>query len=278
MRMIISGLVIFVGIYLVLLLLVYIFQRQFLYFPDQSVPTASYLEKTGITAVDISSGPDGDLRSLWRKPTASGAPVILFLHGNAGSHYQRIPIYQALAEDSAAVLGVGYPGYGGNPGIPSETALYRTAQENYDWLIQQGITPEQIIIVGESLGSGVAVHLASRNDASGLILVAAHGGMDELAQRQFPMFPARWLMKDRYRTLDLIGRIDMPLIWIHGTRDGLIPFATGRRLFDAARDPKAAHPIEKAGHNDLWQKGIDKIIRRGSTGLVASAIAENVDR
>ena len=271
MRMIITGLALFVGIYLVLLLLIYVFQRQFLYFPDQSTPAASYLDQTGITAVVINPQPDGDLRSLWRKPKASGSPVILFLHGNAGSHYNRIPIYQALARDGAAVLGVGYPGYGGNAGTPSETALYRTAQENYDWLNQQGFKPEQIIIVGESLGSGVAVHLASQNEASGLILVAPHCGMDALAQRQFPIFPARWLIKDRYLTLDHIERIDMPLIWIHGTGDELIPFATGQRLFDAARDPKTAYSIKNGGHNDLWDKGIDQIIREVSIRLATRA-------
>ncbi len=278
MRMIVTGLAIFVGIYLVLLLLIYAFQRQLLYFPDQSVPAASYLDKMGITAVVISSRPDGDLQSLWHEPKTSGSPVILFLHGNAGSHYQRIPIYQALARRGAAVLGVGYPGYGGNPGTPDETALIQTARENYNWLIQQGIKPNQIIIVGESLGSGVAAHLASQNDAAGLILVAAHSGMDELAQRQFPVLPMRWLMKDRYRTMDLIHHIDMPLIWIHGTSDELIPFAMGQRLFNAARDPKAAYSIENGGHNDLWQKGVDKIIREVSIGLAAAATGESLAR
>ena len=278
MRMIVTGLVLFCGIYLVLLMLVYVFQRQFLYFPDQAVPTAQHLDKMDVTAVVISSGTDGDIQSLWHDPKVPDSPVILFLHGNAGSHYQRIPIYQALARDGAAVLGVGYPGYGGNAGTPSETALFQTAQENYDWLIQRGIKPNQIVMVGESLGSGVAAHLASQNDAAGLILVSAHSGMDELAQRQFPIFPARWLMKDRYRTIDCIGHIDMPLIWIHGTRDELIPFAMGRQLFDAAKDSKAAYPIEKAGHNDLWQKGIDKIIRENSIRLVAGATGDSLAR
>ncbi len=272
MRMILTGLAISVGIYLLLLMLVYVFQRQFLYFPDQSVPTESYLDKMGVTAVVVSSGPEGDIRSLWREPKASDAPVILFFHGNAGSHFHRIPIYQALAKEGAAVLGVGYPGYGGNAGTPNEAELYQAAQTNFDWLVQKGIKSDRIVIVGESLGSGVAAHLASQNGAAGLILVAAHSGMDEIAQQQFPLFPARWLVKDRYLNHN-INRIDMPLIWIHGTRDELIPFAAGQRLFDAARDPKAVYPIKNGGHNDLWDKGIDQIIREVSIGLTTKAPA-----
>lgn len=171
MRMILTGLAISAGLYLVLLLLVYVFQRQFLYFPDHSVPTDGYLDKMGVTAVGVSSGPDGELRSLWRAPKASDSPVILFFHGNAGSHFHRIPIYQALASDGAAVLGVGYPGYGGNAGTPNEAELFQAAQANYDWLIQNGFRSDRIIIIGESLGSGVAAQLASQNGAATVSLI-----------------------------------------------------------------------------------------------------------
>ncbi|MFK7842290.1 MAG: alpha/beta hydrolase [Sphingorhabdus sp.] len=274
MRILLTGLAILIGLYLVLLFLVYVFQRQFLYFPDQSVPSENQLNQIGIASVLIGSGPDGDVRSLWQEAGTSGSPVILFLHGNAGSHYHRIPIYQALAEDGAAVLGVGYPGYGGNAGSPTQATLFQIAQDNYDWLIEQGIPPSQIVIVGESLGSGVATHLASQNRAAGLILAAAYTGMDEMAQRQFPIFPARWLIKDRYRSIDRISDIEMPLVWIHGTNDELIPFAMGQRLFDAAGAPKEAFAIEKGGHNDLWQKGADQIVREASRKILLRAKAE----
>lgn len=273
MRILLTGLALLIGLYLVLLLLVYVFQRQFLYFPDQSAPSENQLNQMGMASVLIRSGPDGDIRSLWQEPRTSESPVILFLHGNAGSHYHRIPIYQALADDGAAVLGVGYPGYGSNAGSPTQTALFQIAQENYDWLIQQGIQPNRIVIVGESLGSGVATHLASENGASGLILAAAYTGMDEMAQRQFPIFPARWLIKDSYRSVDRIASIDMPLIWIHGKDDELIPFAMGQRLFDAGSAPKEAFAVEKGGHNDLWQRNADKIVREASSKLVLNAIA-----
>ena len=106
------------------------------------------------------------------------------------------------------------------------------------------------------------------NTAAGLILEAAYTGMDDMAQQQFPYLPARWLIKDRYRSRDRIADIDMPLSWIHGTADELIPFAMGQKLFDAAREPKTAHPIAGGRHNDLWTRGIAEIVRADAVRFV----------
>ncbi len=148
-----------------------------------------------------------------------------------------------------------------NPGAPSEEAFYAAAQANYDWLIAEGYSADRIVIAAQSLGTGVATWLASRNEASGLILEAAYTGMDDMAQKQFSILPAKMLIKDRYRSLDRIDQINMPLSWIHGTNDDLIPFVMGQRLFDAAQEPKVARPIKNGGHNDLWMRGIDALVR-----------------
>jgi len=269
MRTLMGGIAISIGIYLILLLLVFLFQRQLLYLPDQTVPDKLHLSKMSVTEVTLQSELSGELRSLWRAPLQNDNPVILFLHGNAGSQYHRLPLLQAMAQDGAGVLTVGYPGYGGNPGSPSEPALYDVAQANFNWLIAQGIVPKRIVIVGESLGSGVATHLATQNEAAGLILIASYTGMDDMAQRQFPIFPAKWLARDRFRSIERIDQIDMPLSWIHGKADALIPFAMGQQLFDSAINPKIAYPIEQGGHNDLWSRGIDEIVRREAERFVS---------
>lgn len=269
MRTLIIGLAVIVGLYLLVVALAYSFQRSLLYFPDQYVLSEQELSAAGFDTVTISADNSDELLSLWRAPTDETKPVIIHFHGNGGSVAVRLPIYQAMAQDGAGVLAVGYPGYGGNAGAPSEDAFYTAAQANYDWLIAQGYSADKIVIAAQSLGTGVATWLASKNEASGLILEAAYTGMDDMAQRQFSFLPAKPLIKDRYRSLDRIHEINMPLSWIHGTNDELISFAMGQRLFDAAKEPKVAHPIKNGGHNDLWMRGIDAMIRQDAERFVA---------
>ncbi len=269
MRALLASLAISAGLYLVIVALAYSFQRSLLYFPDQTVLTEMELKDAGLSAVNIAAEGSGELLSFWRAPTDKTKPVILHFHGNGGSLAMRLSIYQALAQDGAGVLAVGYPGYGGNPGSPSEDAFYAAAQAHYDWLIINGHSADKIVIAAQSLGTGVATWLASRNEAAGLILEAAYTGMDDMAQRQFPILPAKLLIKDRYRSLNRIDQIEMPLSWIHGTNDELIPFAMGQKLFDAAKEPKISHPIKGGGHNDLWMRGIDALVREDAQDFVA---------
>lgn len=262
MRSILVAFTISFALYLLVLGLVYAFQRHFLYIPDHNVPSDQYLADAQFSVVKVRTVSGLELSSLWRPPSDKAArPVIIHFHGNGGSAYQRTPLYSAMAADGAGVLAVGYPGYGGNPGSPSEEEFYRAALAHYNWLIKQGVKPDHIVIVGQSLGTGVATWLASEKEAAGLILEAAYTGMDDMAQRQFPFLPARYLVKDAYPSMKRIGAIDMPLVWIHGTQDEIIPFAMGRRLFDAAQEPKTAFPIKQGRHNDLWSRGIDGLIR-----------------
>ncbi|MEW4468090.1 alpha/beta hydrolase [Parasphingorhabdus sp. JC815] len=268
MRSILISLIFVAGLYLLFVALAYVFQRNLIYFPDQNLLSSQKLDERGFEAVEIASS-SGALISLWRAPSDQTKPIIIHFHGNAGSLAARLPLYQALAQDGAGVLAVGYPGYGGNIGAAAEDAFYEAAQANYDWLVKQGFGADRFVIAGQSLGSGVATWLASENEASGLILEAAFTGMDDMAQRQFPMLPAKLLIKDRYRSIDRIAGIDMPLSWIHGTGDELIPFAMGQRLFDAAAEPKNAYPIKNGGHNDLWSRGIDVLIRKDAQYFVS---------
>ena len=270
MRTLILGLAVIVGLYLFIVVLAYSFQRSLLYFPDQYVLSEQELGAAGFDAVTISTENSGELLSLWREPRDATKPIIIHLHGNGGSAAVRLPIYQAMAQDGAGVLAVGYPGYGGNAGTPREDAFYAAAQANYDWLIGQGYSADKIVIAAQSLGTGVATWLAAKNEASGLILEAAYTGIDDMAQRQFPFLPAKPLIKDRYRSLDRINQINMPLSWIHGTNDELIPFAMGQRLFDAAKEPKFAHSVKGGGHNDLWARGIDAVVRKEAEHFVAN--------
>ena len=229
---------------------------------------ADELAQSGFEAVQIESPFAEPTKSLWHPPGSAKHPVIIHFHGNAGSAYQRIPIYQQMAKDGAGVLGVGYPGYGGNSGKPTEQSFHQTAQANYNWLLDKGYSPQNIVIVGQSIGSGSATRLASNNEAAGLILEAPFTSTADIAARQFPYLPVGLLMKDTYPNINYIDDINMPLAWIHGTLDEVIDYEFGQTLFNAAQEPKRTHPMKGGGHNDLWMRGIDQIIRDEAAVMV----------
>ena len=224
--------------YLTILLVLFLFQRSFLYAPDRSATTPAHVGLTDFIQVRIAAKPD-TLTSWWRAPAKSDAPVILIFHGNGGAPAGRAELYKALAGDDFGLLAVGYPGYGGNLGTPSEEHLFQSAQANYNWLMAKGYKADQIIIAGQSLGTGVAIWLAQSHRAAGLLLQSPYTSMIDMAQKQMPFAPAKLLLRDRYDNLSRIGGIKMPIAWIHGRDDSLVPLVMGQRLFRAAHAPES---------------------------------------
>ncbi|MEM1132316.1 MAG: alpha/beta hydrolase [Pseudomonadota bacterium] len=268
-----KGLLTILIAYMAFTLLIWSLQRQMLYYPEAELLSSEMLAQTGFASVAIPYDQDDTLTAYWKPASDSDQPVFLHLHGNAGNIAGRLPIYQILAEDGAAVLAVGYPGYGGNSGQPNEEAFYAAAEAHYSWLIAQGIAPQRIVIFGQSIGTGPAVWLAAQHQAAGLMLEAPYTGIDDIAAQRFPFLPARWLVKDRYRNIDRIGKIDMPLLWIHGRQDDLIPYSMGEELFAAAQAPKTAMTLDQAGHNDIWAFPIGAAIRREALNFIAKTLA-----
>jgi uncharacterized protein len=246
--------------YLIVLIALFIFQRSFLYAPDRNPTTPANAGLTDFAQIRVEAKPDA-LTSWWRAPVKADAPIILILHGNGGALVGRAKLYQGIAGKDLGLLAVGYPGYGGNLGAPSEQSLYQAAVANYDWLIAKGYKAEQIIVAGQSLGTGVAIWLAQTRPAAGLLLQSPYTSMVEMAAKQMPFAPAQLLLKDRFDSLSRIGQIKMPIAWIHGRDDTLIPLAMAKRLFDAAKAPKCSHIIPGAGHNDMPDKEVATFFR-----------------
>jgi fermentation-respiration switch protein FrsA (DUF1100 family) len=142
-----------------------------------------------------------------------------------------------------------YPGYGRSGGSPSEAGCYAAADAAYAWLMETGRVPaEEIVLYGESLGGGVAVDVASRRPHRALVLVKTFTTLPDVGQGQFPWLPVRWVMRNRFDSLAKIGRCRRPVFVAHGTDDGLVPYALGRRLYDAANEPKAFVAVDGATH------------------------------
>lgn len=185
----------------------------------------------------------------WFKSTAQARCVSLFLHGNAGNVTHRDDAMLAITEAGASVLMLDYRGYGRSDGWPTERGLYQDAEAAYRYLLSKGWTAGQVFLHGESLGTTVAVDLASRLECAGVILEAPFPSARALAARVLPVLgPALvWGFDAKSK----IARVRAPLLVMHGDRDEVIDFALGRELFDAAPGPKQHWTIAGAGHNDI---------------------------
>lgn len=253
--------------YFAALLLVFVFQRSFLYLPDRQEITPVEAGLNDFAAVEIGAKP-GAMTSWWRPPAKADSPIIIMFHGNGGALAGRSGLYSAIAGQDYGMLAAGYPGYGGNPGSPSEQGLLQTADANYQWLLGKGYKPSRIVIAGQSLGTGVAVWLAKRHRVAGLLLQSPYTSMADMAAKQMPFFPARYLIEDRYDSLSRVADVQMPVAWIHGRDDVLIPLAMGQKLFDASNTPKCSYIIPGAGHNDIPDRQVADYFRKNVRAMV----------
>ena len=230
---------------------IYAFQRDLQYFPTRRDPPPEEAGLNGVERVTLPT-PDGETLVLWVSPPQSGRPTILFLHGNAGEIADRADRFAFYQAQGYGVAFLSYRGYGGSTGAPSETGLLTDAKAAYDHLRQQGIAPDRIVLVGESLGTGPAVITAAANPVAAVILEAPYSTAVDIARRAYPWAPVGLLMKDQYRSRDHIAAINAPLLILHGQKDRVIPPGFGKRLFDAARDPKTFLSLGPVGHEALF--------------------------
>ena len=243
-----------VGVYGLLLVVMFLFQRNLMYYPPREAPEIAPYAATGLSEIQVES-PDGIKLTHWyRPPDGPDQPLVVLFHGNAGHIGDRVRKYQALMADGGGLLLASYRGYGGNPGKPNEDDMTADAQAVMGYLESQGIDPGRIVLYGESLGTGLAVKLAAKWPVAGLILEAPPGSVADVAQAHYWYLPAKWLTLDRWDVLDEIASKSAPLLVIHGDRDKTVPQRFGRRLYEAAPEPKAALFLEGASHNDLWER------------------------
>ena len=235
-------------------------QRKLVYVPDQSGrvdPEA--LGLAGVSELTIDSG-DGARAIAWYAKAAPGQPTLLYFHGNAGSLSSRSERIHKYKDKGRGILMMSYRGYSGGMGSPSEAANISDAKRAYNLLVAGGVRPEDIIIYGESLGSGVAVQVAAEKRAAGLILDAPYTSLVDVAAGHYPWLPVRPMLFDRYESARHIKSVHVPLLIVHGERDTTIPAAMGKALHEAANAPKELHIISGAGHADHHMFGSYDVI------------------
>jgi fermentation-respiration switch protein FrsA (DUF1100 family) len=179
--------------------------------------------------------------------------VVLVFNGNGGNRAYRAPLAEALRRRGFGVLLFDYRGYGGNAGTPSEAGLTADARAARAYAASRGdADPSRLIYFGESLGAAVAVRLAAEHPPAALILRSPFTSLADIGGHHYPFLPVRWLLRDRFASIDLIGRLRSPLLVIAGDRDRIVPTDHSRRLYAAAAAAarKKIVIVPGADHND----------------------------
>jgi len=246
--------------YIALTAVVYVAQRSLMYFPDTAhvLPAAAGLpeaEEVPLTAAD------GVRIAAWHVPPRDGKPVILYFHGNGGALRFRVTRFRRVIADGIGLVALEYRGYGGSGGSPNEQGLIADAQAAYHFAAAH-YPPQQLVLWGESLGSGVAIAVAAERPVSRVILEAPFTSAVALGARHYWYLPVRLLMKDQFRSDLRIGKVKAPVMIMHGVNDRVVPYAMGEQLFELANKPKHFVRFLDGGHEDLDDNGgLDAVAR-----------------
>ena len=233
----------------------YLQQRSFQYFPAHKGTSPQALGLSGVTEQRAST-PDGETIVLWYSPAQPGKPTVLFFHGNGGEIADRTERFAFLQSQGLGVMFLSYRGYGASTGEISERGLISDALTAYDALRAKGVAPEDIMLLGESLGTGVAVQLAAQRPVGAVALEAPYSATVDIAADIYWWLPVRVLMKDQFRSRDYIAQVKVPLLIQHGDADRVVPVAQGRALFEMANEPKQLVIVPGEGHDAVFDRGV----------------------
>lgn len=265
-------------LYLAILGLLYVRQRDLMYPRNPARAETAGVNLPGLEETTLTTS-DGERLVAWVVPPRDGKPVLLFFHGNAGNFSRPIrqARFRALTEDGTGLFAVNYRGYGGSTGLPTEAGLLLDARAAYAAAVAR-FGAGRLIGYGESLGTGVVLKLAAEQPLPAVILEAPYLSTAAVAQLAYPFVPIALLMKDQFRSDEVIGKVKAPLLVLHGERDGVIPFAQGQALFALANPPKRFIRFPEGNHENLPQHGSVSEIRRFLADVAAGSLSGSEER
>lgn len=232
----------------------YMLQRSIMYFPARFMLTPVQAGLPEMDVVTLSTADGLKLKAWFKAPKSKDnmpQPIIVYFHGNGGGIGSRGSRIRPYLDRGFGVLLVEYRGYSDNPGDPTEQGLYEDGRASLEFVKNAGLPLDRVVLLGESLGSGIAVQMATEFDVGAIVLEAPFSSAVDVAASAYWFLPVRWLLKDRYDSISKIDRVRSPIFILHGERDRIVPIRLGRRLFAAANEPKEAMFMPEAGHNDL---------------------------
>jgi uncharacterized protein len=254
-----SLIVLAVAGYAAVLVLMYVFQRALMYFPDTARTPPAVAGLPQAEEVELATS-DGERLIAWHVAPRADKPVVLYFHGNGGALNLRVERFRDLTADGTGLVALSYRGYGGSTGRPSEQGLIEDARAAYGFATAR-YPAKRIVLWSESLGTAVAVALAADHPVAAVILDAPFTSAADVGAAAYPFAPVRWLMKDKFRSDLRIGQVTVPLLVLHGERDRVVPIAFGERLFALAHEPKRFVRFPGGDHVDLDSHGAMAVVR-----------------
>ncbi len=270
MRMIINLVLAAAIAYAAILLFVFLYQPRLVYFPQVERELTATPRAAGLDYEEVMlQTADGIKLHGWWVPVRQPRGAVLIMHGNAGNISHRIGYLTMFSRLGYSVLVFDYRGYGKSDGHPDEEGTYRDAEAAWQHLtVARKVPVRDIVMVGESLGGGIATWLALKHPPRALVLASTFTSVPDLGAQIYPWLPVHWLARIRYENLARIGQIDAPVMIAHSRDDDVIPFTHGEALFAAAREPKEMLVLA-GGHNegfifarDTWINAVAGFLER----------------
>ena len=233
--------------YLVLLFFIYFYQRNLLYHPSENNYQGDKIQ-FDYEEIFIKVDEEIKLKSWIIEKDFKKYKTLVIFHGNAGHLSNRIYKLNELYKLDINILLISWRGFSGNKGSPTEQNLYKDAEAAIKWLNEKNINNNQIILYGESLGSGVAVEIGMKNNFNSMILESPFTSIENSAKIYYPYLPVKLILKDRYDSISKIKKVKFPILVMHGEKDDITPFFMGKELFEEANSPKDSYFTKSDDH------------------------------
>ena len=242
-------------LYLMVLIFIFFYQRNLLYHPFENNYSSDEINFS-YEEVFIPASNGNNLKGWFHKKNLNNKKTLVFFHGNAGDLRNRIYKLNLIKDFDINFLIVAYRGFSGNEGKPTEKGLYEDARSTLDWLMKQKIKENQIVIYGESLGTGVSIEVAQNKKFAGIILESPFTSMVDAGKFYYPYLPVSLLLKDRYETVKKLKDVNIPILVMHGKNDKIVPFFMGQQVFEKANEPKFSYFPDNDDHMMDYNKDL----------------------
>jgi len=235
------------AIYFLVLVFLYFYQRNLLYHPNENNYSGDKIS-VDIEKVKIQTADNIELLGWYHKKNLKDYKTLVYFHGNAGSLENRIHKLNHFQDMNINFLIIAWRGFNGNKGKPSERGLYVDGKSAIDWLKKKGVDEKNLILYGESLGTGVATHLAQNKNYAGVILETPFTSMIDAAKNFYPYIPINLLLKDKFENFKKVKNINTPILVMHGEVDQIVPFSMGKKIYEIANNPKYSYFTKYDNH------------------------------